>query len=197
MNRVFEPAWIGRVKLLRIPEVRLKQWSISWAREQAVPGAGQGWEVFSTSSGSNCRTCAWSNTVNRDCSRETTMESHSKAWYSYSYCFPSLPKPRGNEMVLCMAFGQRDNLHKNWDKEGWLVAFFFKIVKSNFPTCKTFLKTDLFLRNCQTSTLLEQLEAHFRMIGRAVSCLGRRAASSYGQGHFLLLWAPDHSSVTH
>lgn len=45
-------------------------------------------------------------------------------------------------------------MYKNWDKEGQLVAFFFLIVKSNFPICKTFLKADLFLRNCQTSIYL-------------------------------------------
>lgn len=81
------------------------------------------------------------------------MESRSKAWYSCFYCFPSLHKPRGNEIVLRMVYRQRDNLYKNWDKEGQLVAF-PKTVKSNIPICKTFLKTDLFLRNCKASALL-------------------------------------------
>lgn len=42
-----------------------------------------------------------------------------------------------------------------------------------------------------------QSEVPFRMIGRAVICLRRRAASFDGQGHFLLLWAPNHFSFSH
>lgn len=129
-----------------------------------MPVTVQGWEVFSTSSGSNSRTGprACSIEVNRDCITKATMEPRFNAWKSYSYCFPSLYKSRGNEIVLWMAYRQRDN-SVPLDKKGQLVAF-FKIVKSDFPIYKTFLKADLFPRNWKTSTLLLWKEDVFSLL---------------------------------
>lgn len=111
-----------------------------------MPVTARGWEVFSTSRGSHCRTCALSK------QRFYQKGQDGIPLYSYSILFLQFPQPSQTQRKWD-SIDTGTIWTKTGTRKGSLLHFFFKVVESNFPVCKTILKTDLLLRNCKASAL--------------------------------------------